>query len=141
MRCSEPAPRAPVTTQASRGPGHRVCVIRIQMLARRIVLYLAATMVVIAVIVITYVFGRSFMPTDAAVRSHILEIDLDEIPPGATRTFVVPGSRIEIMIIHHSTGQDIENLARVNQYLRDPDSLKSRQPSYTRNRFRSIKPE
>lgn len=85
-----------------------------------------------------YVLWGSLKPTDVAIQSHILTVNLAEIPPGAAQIFEVTGGPIYIV---HRTKEDLADLDSLTQVVRDPNSTSSRQPAYAKNPYRSIKPE
>lgn len=65
-------------------------------------------------------------------------VDLSKIEPGQQATVEWRGKPVWII---RRTQEMLQNLARQDNKLRDPDSLVEQQPDYAKNEFRSIKPE
>ncbi|ROR34780.1 ubiquinol-cytochrome c reductase iron-sulfur subunit [Inmirania thermothiophila] len=67
-----------------------------------------------------------------------VQVDFAKLEPGQQMTVEWRGKPVWIL---HRTPQMLQTLAKIEDRLRDPQSLRPQQPLYCRNRHRSIKPE
>jgi len=82
-------------------------------------------------------FAASWMPSDRAkAMGAPVEVDLSKIEVGQKVTVAWRGQPIFVV---HRSHESVETLSGDEGFLRDPLSLESVQPLYTKNRFRSIK--
>jgi ubiquinol-cytochrome c reductase iron-sulfur subunit len=80
----------------------------------------------------------SWMPSaKAQAEGAPVEVDLSKIEPGQQVTVSWRGKPVWII---HRTPEMLNHLAADRALLRDPDSLVEQQPSYAKNKYRSIKP-
>lgn len=99
----------------------------------------AATSVVggIGAAFVAYPFLASWMPSEKAqALGAPVEVDISKIEPGQKIT--VPWRGQPIFVVHR-TKKELDELPRLNDLLRDPESKEPQQPKYADNLFRSIK--
>ncbi|MBI3562701.1 MAG: ubiquinol-cytochrome c reductase iron-sulfur subunit [Gammaproteobacteria bacterium] len=93
----------------------------------------------IAVVGMAYPFLASMAPSARAQAAGApVEVDISKIQPGQ---MIVELWRKQPVWILRRTPQNLEDLAKVQAYLSDPTSDKSKQPEYAKNQYRSRKPE
>ncbi len=105
---------------------------------RRILSFGLALMILALAAVAMFSFLKSLRPTDATIQRHFITIDLAEIPPGTAR--LIETTRGPIYVVHR-TKEDLSNLDKLAELVRDPSSTISRQPAYAQNAYRAITPE
>ena len=67
-----------------------------------------------------------------------IEVDISKLEPGQMLTEKWRGQPVWIV---SRTPEILEDLPRIDDRLRDPESTQNQQPKYAKNEFRSIKPE
>ena len=67
-----------------------------------------------------------------------IEIDISNLRPGSYKVFEWRGKPVWVV---RRTPEMIENTLEENDILSDPKSLENHQPSYAKNKYRSIDPE
>lgn len=67
-----------------------------------------------------------------------VEVDISKLEPGALLTVEWRGKPVWIL---RRTKETLDNLSKLTDKLRDPDSTVDQQPPYARNEYRSRKPE
>jgi ubiquinol-cytochrome c reductase iron-sulfur subunit len=106
---------------------------------RRILLAATAGLGGVGVVAALTPFVASMAPSEAARAAGApVEADLAKIAPGRMATIEWRGKPVWIV---HRTEAMLETLIADEPELADPDSKRSEQPPYARNRTRSIKPE
>ncbi|WP_131783137.1 ubiquinol-cytochrome c reductase iron-sulfur subunit [Legionella gresilensis] len=84
-------------------------------------------------------FISSWLPSAKAQAAGApVEVDLSKLEPGQQATIEWRGRPVWII---RRTKAMLEQLAGAEDQLRDPESLVEQQPSYAKNKYRSIKPE
>ncbi|STX52547.1 ubiquinol-cytochrome c reductase, iron-sulfur subunit [Legionella busanensis] len=84
-------------------------------------------------------FISSWLPSAKAQAAGApVEVDLSKLEPGQQATIEWRGRPVWII---RRTKAMLEQLAGAENQLRDPESLVEQQPSYAKNKYRSIKPE
>ncbi len=85
-------------------------------------------------------FVASMMPSARAKAAGApVEVDISKLPEGHMLTVEWRGKPVWII---RRTAQMLEDLAGIREKLADPDSeVKTQQPVYARNKYRSIKPD
>lgn len=84
-------------------------------------------------------FIGSWLPSaKAQALGAPVDVDLSKIELGQKIT--VPWRGQPIFVVHR-TKEEVDDLASLNGFLRDPDSKEDQQPSYIKELYRSIKPE
>ncbi len=85
-------------------------------------------------------FVASMMPSARAKAAGApVEVDISKLPEGQMLTVEWRGKPVWII---RRTAQMLEDLAGIRAKLSDPDSeVKTQQPVYARNKYRSIKPD
>ncbi len=84
-------------------------------------------------------FVGSMMPSARALSAGApVEVDISKLEPG--RRVVVEWRKKPVWVLYR-TKQNLEDLAKMEPRLADVESNSSRQPSYAKNKHRSIKPE
>jgi len=84
-------------------------------------------------------FISSWMPSAKAQAAGApVQVDLSKIEPGQQVTVEWRGRPVWII---RRTPEMLDHLDKINSQLRDPNSLVDQQPTYAKNKFRSIKPE
>ncbi|MBA2655234.1 MAG: ubiquinol-cytochrome c reductase iron-sulfur subunit [Gammaproteobacteria bacterium] len=84
-------------------------------------------------------FVASMLPSeDVSEAGAPIKVDISKLKPGEQLTVMWRGRPIWII---HRTPEALESLQDDEDLLRDPSSEVEQQPTYARNRFRSIKPE
>ncbi|MBI4356562.1 MAG: ubiquinol-cytochrome c reductase iron-sulfur subunit [Gammaproteobacteria bacterium] len=84
-------------------------------------------------------FLKSWNPSAATVAMGApVLVDIGNLQVGEQK--IVEWRRKPVWIIRR-TQEEIERLLTANEFLRDPNSDKSDQPSYVKNSYRSIRPE
>jgi len=93
---------------------------------------------VIAVIFVWNVFS-DYSNSSIVKKSHyLLRFNLNELTIGEVRMVHKNGLPIVVM---HRTKQALKQLLALRSELSDPDSVHSRQPTFAKNYYRSLKPE
>jgi ubiquinol-cytochrome c reductase iron-sulfur subunit len=86
-----------------------------------------------------YPFFRSMFPSvEAEAAAAPIKVDVSQMQPGEQKTVMWRGRPIWIV---RRTPEELAELPKIANLLRDPDSRVDQQPSYARNIYRSIKPE
>ncbi len=84
-------------------------------------------------------FVASWLPSAKAQAAGApVEVDLSSLEPGQQVTVEWRGKPVWII---RRTEEMLKNLPKVEDQLRDPQSLIDQQPEYAENQYRSIKPE
>lgn len=84
-------------------------------------------------------FVGSMMPSARALSAGApVEVDISKLEPG--RRLVIEWRKKPVWVVHR-TKQNLDDLAKLEDKLADIDSNSSKQPSYAKNKHRSIKPE
>ena len=84
-------------------------------------------------------FVSSWWPSARAKAAAApVEFDISKVEPGQQVTVEWRGKPVWII---RRTDENIASLAKIEAQLRDPKSLVNQQPSYAKNRYRSLKPE
>jgi ubiquinol-cytochrome c reductase iron-sulfur subunit len=84
-------------------------------------------------------FVLSFQPNARArALGAPVEVDISKLEIGAMLRVMWRGQPVWIL---RRTPEMLEHVDEVSGQLADPDSLESKQPAYTQNEYRSIKPE
>ena len=84
-------------------------------------------------------FVSSWLPSAKAQAAGApVEVDLSSLEPGQQVTVEWRGKPVWII---RRTEEMLKNLPKVEDQLRDPQSLIDQQPEYAENQYRSIKPE
>lgn len=84
-------------------------------------------------------FFSYWMPSaDVEAAAAPIKVDISKLTPGEQLT--IPWRGMPIWVISR-TPEMLETLPKLNNILRDPDSLEDQQPVYCKNIHRSIKPE
>ncbi len=95
-------------------------------------------LVFIAVIGVWKIFSTYSDSSSIKKEKYLVQFNLSELKPGEVRIIQQHGLPIIIM---RRTKQDLKNLLAVRSSLSDPDSVKSSQPKFAKNYYRSLKPE
>jgi ubiquinol-cytochrome c reductase iron-sulfur subunit len=83
-------------------------------------------------------FVLSMLPSERAkALGAPVEADISRIEPGMLVTYEWRGQPVWVL---HRTEDMLATLAKIEPFLRDPNSNNSVQPDYAKNRYRSIKP-
>ncbi len=106
---------------------------------RKLYSYSLISLSLIAVLFIGYVGIASLSPSEKSKSNAVLIINLGEITEGEARIYG-GGSKPRVVVVHR-TAEDITNLEAVTPYLKDPNSVDSKQPAFAVNYYRSLKPE
>lgn len=81
----------------------------------------------------------SWLPSaQAQAAGAPVEVDLSRLEPGQQATVAWQGKPVWII---RRTQAMLDDLAKEEELLRDPQSLTEQQPEYAKNRYRSINPE
>lgn len=84
-------------------------------------------------------FISSWLPSAKAIAAGApVEVDLSKLEPGQQATVEWRGRPVWII---RRTPEMLKHLDEDESYLRDPDSIVDQQPSYAKNKYRSIHPE
>src|SRR5690349_22057044 len=84
-------------------------------------------------------FLASWKPSESARAAGLpTEVDLTRIEPGQMATFFWRKQQIYVV---KRTPEMLATLSNHDALLKDPDSKESEQPSYAKNKDRSLKPE
>jgi len=84
-------------------------------------------------------FVGSMMPSARALSAGApVEVDISKLEPG--RRLVIEWRKQPVWVVHR-TKQNLDDLAKLESKLADTESNSSKQPSYAKNKHRSIKPE
>lgn len=104
---------------------------------RRFLTFMTSIMAGVGAALTSIPFISSWSPS---VRARALgapvEVDISKIQPGQKIT--VPWRGRPIFVVHR-TPEELQELSKVENLLRDPLSLESKQPAYAKNQYRSIK--
>ena len=95
-------------------------------------------LVFIAVVGVWKIFSTYSESSAIKKEKYLVRFNLNRLKPGEVRIIRQHGLPIIIM---RRTKQDLKNLLAVRSSLSDPDSVKSTQPDFARNYYRSLKPE
>ena len=76
--------------------------------------------------------------TDTEAAGAPIKVDISKLTPG--EQFTIPWRGMPIWVISRTVSM-LDTLPQLTDMLRDPDSLEEQQPSYCKNKDRSIKPE
>lgn len=106
---------------------------------RRQMLLLAGGAVCAGTLTTALPFVASFAPSERArAQGAAVEVQVDDIPPGALKTVEWRGKPVWVM---RRTPDMLATLATLQDQLADPNSVRDQQPAYARNAARSIKEE
>lgn len=84
-------------------------------------------------------FVSSMNPSARAQAAGVpVEVDMNKLEPGQLLTVAWRGKPVWIL---RRTEEQVKDLPKLNEFLRDPESKEPQQPSYCKNIQRSIKPE
>jgi ubiquinol-cytochrome c reductase iron-sulfur subunit len=84
-------------------------------------------------------FIKSWLPSERAQAAGApVEVDISKLEPGARLTVEWRGKPVWLV---RRTAQMMDDLPTLDDQLRDPKSGDSQQPAYTKNEYRSIKPD
>lgn len=88
---------------------------------------------------VAYPFLASWEPSvKARALGAPVEVDISKIEPGQKIT--VPWRGQPVFVVNR-TPEELADLKKVTEFLRDPDSKESTQPKFADNIYRSLKPE
>lgn len=93
----------------------------------------------IGALVAAYPFLASWAPSaKAEAAGSPVEVDVGQLKPGEQMTVEWRGKPVWIV---RRPKDALDRLSKIEDQLRDPDSLVDQQPKYAQNRYRSIVPE
>jgi len=106
---------------------------------RKFLLAATTTMGVVGVAAAGIPFIASMLPSEAAeAAGEPVTVDISKMKPGDQLTVVWRGRPVWIV---RRTSEDLAELSKIDNLLRDPNSKIEQQPPYAQNEYRSIKPE
>ena len=107
--------------------------------SRRNLLIATSAAGTVATVGVAVPFVASLTPSERAKAAGApVEADVSQLAPGEMMTVEWRGQPVWIL---HRSEEMLKTLDAVEDKLSDPDSEKSAQPEYTKNKYRSIKPE
>ena len=106
---------------------------------RKFLTNLTAVLGGVGVVFSSIPFFSSMSPSEKTKRAGApVEIDVSNLKPGAFKIFEWRGQPVWVV---RRTPEMLKKIEEEPDYLSDPKSLEGAQPTYTLNKYRSIKPE